>query len=444
MWGRRRPHKPLGNHHFVDREMRLWIRFGAALLLVLLLVFPPPSLGYSVLTHEAVVDVTWNDNLRPLLLKRFPHSSDSDLMDAHAYAYGGAIIQDMGYYPGGNKLFSDLTHYFRTGDFIQAMLRDASTLDESAFALGALAHYAGDNNGHSLATNVVVPALYPELSKKYGAYVTYEENPTAHIKTEFSFDVLQVAKGRYAPESYHRFIGFKVALPLVEKAFLQTYGLELGELMKDEQRAANSYRYSISTLVPKATRVAWNLKQDEIRRDVPGETKRKFLYNIHRASYEKEWGKDYLRPNLSDKILAFVIRILPKIGPLKILAFRTPTPQAENLFEDSFNQAVDAYRHLLIDYEHGRLALPNDNFDVGTTTHRGQYHLNDRACDHLLQLLSEKAHPAQLDSNLRIELARYYASGEALLPGKKDKEARLAEDELAILAAAPVHSAHPN
>ncbi len=420
--------------------MKSFTRRLGALFLVFLIISPIPSPAYSVLTHEAIVDVVWDANLRPLLLKRFPNATPDELIQAHAYAYGGSIIQDMGYYPSGNKLFSDLTHYFRSGDFILALLRNASTLNEYAFALGSIAHYAADNEGHPLATNVVVPLLYPELQKKYGSYITYEDNPLAHIKTEFGFDVLQVAKGHYASENYHNFIGFEVALPLVEKAFLETYGIDLKTISKDDVRAANSYRYSISTLIPKATRVAWNLKQDDIQRDLPGTTRNKFLYNIHRSSYRKQWGKDYVRPNLSDKILAFIIRILPKIGPLKILTFRTPTPEAEKLFENSFNQAVDLYRHLLTEYDHGDLQLPNDNFDIGAFTYRGQYTLNDRACADLLHRLSQQ-HGNGIDPDLRAQLLAFYATKvSSFHPKKHDKAALQIDQEVKALQDLPVNS----
>ena len=308
-----------------------------------------------MLTHEAIIDVLWDTNIRPLLLKRFPDATPDELVKAHAYVYGGAIIQDIGYYPHGNKFFSDLAHYFRSGDFIVSLLRNSQTLNEYAFAIGAMAHYAADNDGHRLATNVAVPMLYPELKKKYGPVVTYEDNPIAHIKTEFAFDVLQVAKGHYAPESYHNFVGFEVSLPVVERAFKETYGIELKSVISNEQRAANSYRSSVNGLIPRATRVAWNLKQNEIQKDEPGITRKKFLYNLSRASYEKEWGKDYQRPTASDKFLAFVIRILPKIGPLRILTFRTPTPEAQKLFENSFNLTVDRYRSLLNQLGEGEL-----------------------------------------------------------------------------------------
>ena len=152
------------------------------LVLFLSIGWPAQSAAYAVLAHEAIIDSAWDTNVRPLLLKRFPAATVEQLKEAHAYAYGGAIIQDMGYYPHGSKLFSDLTHYVRSGDFILALLRDSKDLDGYAFALGALSHYAADNDGHLIGVNRAVPILYPNLKKKYGDLVTYEESPLAQCQ----------------------------------------------------------------------------------------------------------------------------------------------------------------------------------------------------------------------------------------------------------------------
>jgi hypothetical protein len=402
------------------------LRITMFYILALLLVWPYPSEAYSVLTHEAIVDTAWETHIRPLLLKRFPKSNPDDLRKAHAYAYGGAIIQDIGYYPHGNRFFSDLTHYIRSGDFIEALLRDSRDLDEYAFAIGAMAHYAADNSGHRLATNVAVPMLYPKLKKKYGNVVTYEDDPIAHVKTEFGFDVLEVAKGRYAPDSYHDFIGFEVALPLMERAFRETYGLDLNSVFPEKERLVNSYRHSVSALIPKATRIAWKLKEDDIRKDLPGMTRQKFLFNLSRASYEKEWGKDYRKPSAGEAFLSFLYRILPKIGPLRVLAFRTPTPQTEKMFEDSFNVTMDRYRAVLTELSKGAVTLPNDNFDVGETTARGKYRLNDKSYAQLLDKLAEKDF-ADVSPELRAELLRFFSSPEV------PSSARLAEKDRARL-----------
>src|SRR5579864_4007161 len=292
------------------RAGRTWFArvCAAALALFLFLGWPSQTTAYAVLSHEAIIDSVWDTNIRPLLLKRFPDTTAEEMKEAHGYAYGGAIIQDMGYYPHGSHFFSDLTHYVRSGDFVLALLRDAKDLDGYAFALGALSHYAADNDGHLIGVNRAVPILYPKLKKKYGDVVTYEENPLAHVKTEFGFDVLEVAQGRYAPDSYHDFIGFGVSVPLLEQAFRETYGLELKSVLSDEEKVLGSYRHDVSQLLPKATRIAWSLKKDQIMKNQPGITKRKFLYNLSRASYQKNWGRNYQPPTFGENFLAFLAR----------------------------------------------------------------------------------------------------------------------------------------
>jgi hypothetical protein len=253
---------------------RFFLAKGVTLLglMALLAWWPAPAIAYSVLSHEAIIDSTWDTNLKPLLLKRFPDSTPEELREAHGYAYGGAIIQDMGYYPHGSIFFSDLAHYVRSGDFVLALLHDSKDLNEYAFALGALAHYAADTDGHRLGTNRAVPILYPKLKKKHGDSVSYEDDPLAHVKTEFGFDVLEVAKERYAPDSYRDFIGFQVAAPLLEQAFRETYGLDLKAVLSNEEKVIGSYRRDVSRLIPRATRIAWSLKKKEIMNDVPGLT----------------------------------------------------------------------------------------------------------------------------------------------------------------------------
>jgi hypothetical protein len=255
-----------------------------ARLVFLILASVSVSSAYSVLTHEAIVDSLWDVSIQKLLLKRFPAATPEELEHAHAYVYGGCIIQDMGYYPFSSRLFSDLTHYVRSGDFIVALLRESQDLNEYAFALGALAHYAADNNGHRIATNLAVPILYPELRAKFGGTVTYWDNPISHLRTEFSFDVLQIAQGRYAPDRYHAFIGFEVAKPVLERAFLDTYGIEMKDVFGNLDLALGSFRYTVGSIIPGMTRVAWQLKKDQVTKEIPGMTKQKFLYNLSRAN----------------------------------------------------------------------------------------------------------------------------------------------------------------
>jgi hypothetical protein len=357
---------------------------------IFVLLAAPPARPYSVLTHEAIIDSAWDTNIKPLLKKRFPDAGEDDLVKAHAHAYGGCIIQDMGYYPFGSKFFSDLVHYVRSGDFVLALFDQAQTLNDYAFAFGALAHYAADIDGHSIAVNLAVPIAYPKLEEKYGNIVTYEQDPTAHIKTEFGFDVLQVARGRYAPKVYHDFIGFEVNKDLMDRAFYQVYALHLKDVFTVESLAFGSYRHAVSGLIPEATKVAWRLNGKEIVKEQPGMTRRRFLYNISRSSYRREWGAAYERPGVGARILAFVLRVIPKVGPFKAVAFKPPTLETARLFEMSFNQTLDYYRTLLARHAQGRLELANMNLDTGGPVTAGKYAMADSAYARLVQKLAER------------------------------------------------------
>ncbi|HLK67066.1 MAG TPA: zinc dependent phospholipase C family protein [Bryobacteraceae bacterium] len=374
--------------------------------------------GYSVLTHEAIIDSTWDSAITPLLLHRFPAATPEELTAAHAYAYGGCIIQDLGYYPFGSKFFSDLTHYVRSGDFILNLIRDSQDLNEYAFALGALSHYAADNHGHPMAVNRAVPLFYPELERKFGKLVTYADDPLSHSKTEFAFDVFQAAKGRYASAAYKSFIGFEVAKPLLERAFEDTYGMRLEKVFMNVDLAIGSYRRAVGSVLPALTRVAWQIRKQEIRKDAPSLTRKTFLYNLSRSSYEKDWGSTYQRPGVRSKVLALVFRILPKTGPIRPLDFKRLTPETEKMYMASFNSTIDRYRELLLAQSVGSLKLANDNLDVGTSTGAGKYRLTDAAYSQLLHKL--QGHYTEVPEALRSDILTFYLDMGATVSTKPD------------------------
>lgn len=403
---------------------------GLILGLLLGLSCVPACDGYSILTHEAIIDAAWKDRIEPLLLQRFPKASPEDLLRAHAYLYGGAIIQDLGYYPFGNRFFSDLTHYVRSGDFVLALIDESRDINEYAFALGSLAHYAADNAGHRLATNLAVAMTYPGLAKKYGPTVTYEDKPSAHMKVEYGFDVDQVAKGHYAPQAYHDFIGFEVSKPVLERAFAKTYSLDLSSVFFSVDLALASYRHAVSNVVPNMTKVAWHLKKDEIQHSDPSETKSKFVYHISNSEYRKEWGHMYEKPGFFARLKAFFLRLLPKVGPLSGLAFHPPTPAVEHLYMDSFNQALARFEKLLLAQRQDQLRLPNDNLDTGAETAGADYRLADDTYAELLKRLDGKP----VSSSLRQDILSYYGDLEKhYATKKKSKEWHQVMRELDVL-----------
>ena len=376
--------------------------------------------AYSVLTHEEVVDLLWKDDIQPLLLAKFPNSSPEELRKAHAFAYGGSLVQDMGYYPFGNKYFSDLTHYVRSGDFIVNLIHEACDLNEYAFALGALAHYSSDNMGHP-AINESVAILFPNLRKKYGSHVTYEENPKAHIRTEFGFDMTQVAKNRYTSDRYHDFIGFEVSKPVLERAFQDTYGIPLNEVLKNEDFAIGTFRRAISRVIPEMTRVALVARKSEMVKETPNFNSKKFRYYLSRANYQREWGKGYRKPGFGTRVLAFFLQFVPKVGPFKALDFKIPTRKTEDLYIASVNHSLDNYRGLLKEVRTSNLHLENTDFDTGKTTYAGEYPLTDKAYARLLdQLASDNFQ--QISPELRKNILAFYRDPDAVST-KKDSQA---------------------
>jgi len=387
---------------------------GRAILswcLLLPVLAVPPVRAYSVLTHEAIIDSAWKTDIEPRLRQRFPQATADDLRKAHAYTYGGSIIQDMGYYPFGSKFFSDLVHYVRSGDFVAALFAESQTLDEYAFAFGALAHYAADINGHAVAVNRAVPIEYPKLARKFGPVVTYADSPSAHIKTEFGFDVVQVARGRYASQVYHDFIGFEVARDLLDRAFHHIYALHIRDVFVHDGLAFSTYRRTVSALIPEATKVAWKMKEHEIESDQPGITRQKFLYNLSRADYEKEWGREYHRPGILARTMAAMLRVIPKVGPLKALAFKPPTPETTKMFELSFNRTLDQYGSLMRRVSGTRLDLTDVNLDTGGPVVAGKYRLADKAYAKLVQKLAGSDFTGVTEAMRRDILAFYRQTG---------------------------------
>lgn len=377
-------------------------------LLPCLLLSASLSSGYTVLTHQAIVDAVWDDSLKPALHKRFPSATPEELRIAHSYAYGGCIIQDLGYYPFSSRFFSDLTHYVRSGDFVAALIHNASTVEEYAFALGALEHFIADADGHRIATNLAVPLLYPDLRKKYGQSVTYWDSPTAHLRTEFGFDVVQVARGRYSPDSYREFIGFRVSRELLERTFQEIYGIAMKDIFSSVGLAIGSYRYSVSSIIPKMTRVAWRLKHEKLVKEMPGITRKKFLYNLSRSSYEKEWGKEYRTPGRRAACVAFFIGLIPKVGPFRALDIPTPTPIVERMFMASFNSTVEHVKPLIASSGSPAFQLPNQNIDASLAVKAGRYRGADEAFARLLAVHAKNDFK-DLSPELRRHLLAYYA-----------------------------------
>ncbi len=414
-------------------------------VVLFLLLCASGVLAYSVLTHEEIVDLVWTTELRPLLLQRFPALTEDQIKEAHGYAYGGAVIQDLGYYPFGSVEFSNLVHYVRSGDFVRELLLQSQDANEYAFALGALAHYASDIAGHP-AVNQAVSIQYPKLRAKYGNSVRYAEDHTAHLKTEFGFDMVQVAKNRYASQQYHDFIGFQVSKPLLERTFPIVYGVELKDVLAHEDLAIGSYRFAVSRMIPQMTQIALRTHKKDMMKETPNFAKKKFLYRLSRSEYEKEWGKDYTKADFGTRVWSVLLRYMPKIGPFKALAFNNPTPQTEDLYFKSINTTVDQYRIYLQQVRAGSLVLANYDFDTGKETRAAEYSLTDDTYAKLLGQIAGRKFDLT-SAELRDNILNFYSDLTLPLETKKDagrwQSVLSSLDQLKLVTPTPIVAAIP-
>jgi len=398
------------------------------LAIALTAITPLVSNAYSVLAHEAVIDACWDKAILPLLKQKYPDAPVDSLKKARSYAYGGSLIADMGYFPLGNPYFTNLVHYVRSGDFITALLSESQNLNEYAFALGALSHYMTDKYGHSLATNIAVPIVYPKM-QKFGDVVTYDDDHTSHKRMEFAFDVLQTARGGYLPQSYHNFIGFNVAKPVLERAFLKTYGQNIKDVFLNFDLAVATFRWSVKGLLPALTKTAWVIKKQSLIKTDPTLTKEKFEYRIKRRDYYAEFGKDRERPGLIPEVLSIVIRLVPKIGPLKSLKFKDPGPEGEKLFLKGFDASVENYSAALNElHERKEVTFENIDFDTGKITARGEYGLADKTYSDLIIKLQNNNF-VDLTNALKENILHFYQEPAVTKNVKTPKSDRINRDQ---------------
>jgi hypothetical protein len=396
-----------------------------AAMAALALGAPYSARGYGVYSHGELIDLVWGDSIRPLLIQRYPGITEAELLRAHSYAYGGCTIQDLGYYPFANDFFSDLTHYVRSGDFVAALLRDASNADELAFAIGALSHYIGDVYGHSEAVNLSVGRSFSRLALRYGQIITFEQAQLAHGRVEMGFDMAQIGLHRFAPRAYRRQIGFRVAQDLVDRAFYETYGLNMHSVIGPERRAINGYRFSVRRLLPKFMQVQVLINRKRFPGEKDDDARREYLENVANAEYASMPGSAYREPGFGTHLLALFVRVVPKVGTLKILSLKAPSPETSDLYFSSVNTAVGRMRELtgrLRQNPSEDLALVNVDLDTGTRTQPGAYRLTDNTYARLLNRITTQP-GMNIPRGLRDDILLFYSDPNAPIITKNDRRA---------------------
>ncbi|HTV82767.1 MAG TPA: zinc dependent phospholipase C family protein [Acidobacteriaceae bacterium] len=412
----------------------------AAVAALALLLAAPAGYAYSFLTHETLIDIAWKSSIEPVLLREYPQATPAELREARAYAYAGSTIQDAGYYPFGHELFSNLTHYVRTGDFVTNLIRDSRNLSELAFALGAMSHYVGDSDGHRYAVNVSVPREFPSLEAQYGPVVTYEEDPHAHVRTEFAFDVDQLSHGRFAPSGYLRSVGFRVPLRLLNQAFCDTYGIRLRSVLGGEFASIRSYRWSVRQLLPRVGYAEVLLHRRSFPPDPDTAQFRAFAQRLQRADKENHW-EAYRKhnPSFLTRLLALVIFVTPGVGALSDLAIRGPKADTEADYVASVNRATADYARLLEEVKvqgAKKFDLPDVDLDTGYPTRPGSYKLTDETYARLLRRVTQNN--ARPPLGLRENILAFYAVPDAhIVTRRHPRQWKKVQKELIALRRMP-------
>jgi hypothetical protein len=423
--------------------------FALVAVSLFLTVLPQPAAAYSVQTHEQLIDLTWKASIVPLLRDRFPGITNAQLAEAHSYAYGGCAIQDIGYYPFGSQFFSNLTHYVRSGDFVDSLLRNARTPDEVAFAIGAMSHYYGDSIGHSEATNPSVAAQFPTLAQKFHTdSVTYEENPHDHVRVEFAFDINEIAKHRFAPHKYLNHVGLNVATSLLAKAFFETYGLELDKTERVEHTNLFGYRFSVRKFLPNIAYAETLLHRNGFPPDIPSPELAKLEADLQQAGKDNLWEQYRSHAGIGTYTLAGLITMMPPIGALADLRLRGPNEDAETRYIASVNNTVARLRAALDRLHHPPPAVgppprrqttfPNLDLDTGAVVRPGSYRLTDETYAKLLKTLTRDP-KRPIPIGLQEDILAYYANPTAPIFTKRHPEKWAAiQAELPTLRTMPV------
>lgn len=408
------------------------------MLVLVLLTFSRAGVSYSVQTHEQLIDLAWKQSIRPLLLERYPHLTEAQITEAHAYAYGGCAIQDLGYYPFGNPFLSNLTHYVRPGDFILSLIDNAQNSDELAFAIGALSHYIGDTIGHSEAINEAVGVEFPKLAKKYGPIVTYDEGEHPHVRTEFAFDVNQISKRRFAPSAYLNHVGLAVPVPLLRRALFQTYGVDLYDVIGHRRPVLTGYRFAVRSFLPRIAQAEVVLHKNGFPPEISSKALDSLNKNLAQSDFENGWEQYRKKPGIGTHLLAYILFILPRIGPLSDAAIRGPNAQTEASYIASLNHSIDALRHILINFDSVDYLVPNRDLDTGGMVRSGTSRLTDQTYGKLVGFLTRT--PARpVPFALKQNIANYYSDPTAPIATKKDaQEWTKLQAELRTLAKMPI------
>lgn len=136
----------------------------------------------------------------------------------------GAIGPDLGYFPGGERLLSDLAHRVRSVDLTRALIHAAGSSTERAFSWGWVTHVLADRAIHPLVGRGVGEVMHGDPDRFVGGH----HEPAVHLRVEIGLDV--DCRRRYPTPPVGRMapVFDPNSIQFLSETYRLIYGIEFG------------------------------------------------------------------------------------------------------------------------------------------------------------------------------------------------------------------------
>ena len=375
----------------------------------LLLIVPADGRAFSVTAHQGVVDQAWGLTLVPLIRQRFPNATDRELTEAHAYARGGSISPILVLSARESFVFrpAALRSHRR---FRQPSVNWGQLSGRICVRLGMLGHYEAPA-GIRKRPIFRCPSSIPSSSRNTATPSPMRTHPRAPTNS------IRCAAGRSSQRNTDLFehsIDFKVPRDALERAFAETYGLQLNDLFDNYDIAIYTYRWGFRTIINEGTGIAWALYRKDIESNEPGVTSKEFVREISRGDFERQFGKAFLEPGYLPRFVGFLGTLVPDVGPLKRLPFKPLPDSVQKLYFRAYRHASERYVHEVAAICANKAWLENINLDTGRADKSGEYAPADEAWVDLLEL-HDKSHFANVRDDLASDFRAHFRDRNASL-----------------------------
>ena len=138
-------------------------------------------------------------------------------------------------------------------------------------------------------------------------------------------------------------------------AFYETYGLsEDFSKAKSSRINVGGFRFAVRSFIPRVAYAVTLLHRSHMPADPMSPDLQKLESEVARVAAENHWDQYRKKAGIGTYSLAGFIYIVPKIGPLKLVAIKGPNAATEEEYVRSVNLSTDALSSTM-----GRLGKPH-------------------------------------------------------------------------------------